>query len=114
MVFLLAGLLSLFHTTAGNLLLNNRKLSSLRNVVGRLTGRDVRDQLCDLFAFVANWTCRVLLAAHRWSGTKSSGIRDVICQTSALARSSLKPPALQLSITLCVERSTRSRRHAQP
>src|SRR6185503_1447140 len=79
MVFLLAGLLPLFHTTAGNLLLNNRKLSSLRNVVGRLTGRDVCDQLRDLFAFVINWTRRVLLAAHSRSGTKeNSSIRDVV------------------------------------
>ena len=65
MVFLLAGLLPLFHTTARNLLLNNRELSSVRNVVGRLTGRDVPDQLCDLLAFIINRTRGVLLAALR-------------------------------------------------
>jgi len=58
-VFLLAGFLPLLQTTARTLLPNDRQLSSLRNLVGRLTGGDVCDQLSDLFARLVNWNRRV-------------------------------------------------------
>ena len=62
LVFLLAGFIPVLHPTTGALLFNNCQLSSLRNLAGRLTGRDVCDQLADLLACVTAWNRRVLLA----------------------------------------------------
>ena len=50
----------MLRATAVDLLLNDRQLASLRNVVGRLTRRDVCDQLADLLACVIDRDRRVV------------------------------------------------------
>src|SRR5215510_13260174 len=70
LVLLLADLLPVLYTTAGSFLLDDRKPFPLRNLVRRLTGRNVCDQLRDLSACVVARNRRMALATLRGSSSQ--------------------------------------------
>jgi hypothetical protein len=64
MVLLLAGLLPVLHTEARSFLLNDRKPFPLRNLVRRLNGGNVRNQLRDLSAGVVAGNHRMVKSKY--------------------------------------------------
>src|ERR1043165_9787752 len=74
-VLLLAGFLPLLHAASRSFLLNDRKPRSLRNLVRRLTGGDVCNQLGDLPAGVVARHRRVVLATFHGSSSQTADLR---------------------------------------